>query len=454
MKRWGLVWIVAILSCIPIILVRSADPGLLQDSDTAFLLKVIRTQQDPAYWFTHDWPLQNHFYRPVSTLAFELDNWLHGNQAAGYGLMNALIACACVLLLAWLMRELSDSLALALGCTALFGLWHWASLGWLSTLLLYGAWLIGFLGIFRHGFRIGRFLPACGALSYLAIEIIGIESFSYRIVHWLPGRTASVMTLFCLAAMAAYARFERTTALRLEPVPTAMDEPAGTRSSVVDDSKPMAPWIWLVISFLACALALGSYEQAVMLPAAISAIAVSLRLQRYQVRWFWLTVFWGLLGLYILARKQFLPAGVSGYQDQQLLAGTGGLFTFLANYVFPSRATVLTLARSLDVGPSLLLLGQLYSWLWSIFSNIAGYVAAFRHWILGLTGFALSITAYLPMAWLHQFEHYHYWPMALRTLFVLVLAWGAWELCVIAVSPPARKAPPRQTPAPGSLPHL
>jgi hypothetical protein len=452
MKSWGLVWLVALLSSIPILLSRSTSPGLLQDSDTGFLLKIIRQRGDPAYWFTHDWPLMNHFYRPISTMTFEMDNALYGDHAWGYGLTNALLCCTAVFLLAWLVRELTDSIPIAAFCTALFGIWHWEATGWMAPWVGYFAAAIGFLGLFRHGFKVGLWLPAVAALAFFARELSGIAPLYFRMVGWLPGRTASVMTVFCLIAMAGYARYERLSAERLEPNPTSLDEPAGTRGTVLSGGRTRFAGIWLFISILCVFFALGSYEQAVMLPAALLGVAVSLRLQRYQVRWGWQAAFWGALVLYFLARRAFLPEGASAYQDQQFAGGNMGKVLFLSDYLLPSLGAVLTQVRVLDMGWSLMVTPHLYIAIWRAVANVYGYVAAARHWALALTGFSLSAIAYLPMAWLHQFDHYHYWPMALRTLFVAVLGWGAWELCVIAVSPRARQAPTRPSPAPGSLP--
>lgn len=452
MKRWGLVWVVSILSCVPILLLRATGKGLLEDSDTAFLLKIIRERQDPMYWFTHDWPLMNHFYRPISTLPFELDNALYGNQAWGYGLTNALICCLCIFLLAWLMRELTDSIPLTVATTALFGLWHWNWLGsalpWIGHLV----WVIGFLGIFRHGFKVRFWLPAVAAFAYLMSEMNGIVPLYYRMVGWIPGRTASVMTIFCLISMAAYARYERTSAKREDAKPTSMDEPAGTRSTVLTEATSKAPWLWALVALVAAVLAFGAYEQAVMLPTALLGVAVSLRLQRYRVRWSWQIGFWSLIILYYLVRKAFLPEGTSGYQLQQFRDGPGVFFSITA-YILPCLSSLYMQSKMLDLGFALLTTGPIYSAIWETIGNAMGFVAARRHWVLALTGLALSFLTYLPMAWLNQFDHYHYWPMALRSLFVVVLAWGTWELIVIAISPPARKAPPRPAPAPGSLPH-
>ncbi|MCC7229984.1 MAG: hypothetical protein IT203_06290 [Fimbriimonadaceae bacterium] len=449
MKSWGIAGLIALFACIPIFLSRVSSASLLTDTDTAFLLKIIREKQSPLSWFTSDWPLQNHFYRPISTLSFELDNALYGNDAAGYGSTNALLCCACILLLAWLLRELTDSLPMTVGGTLIFASWHSGFSPTLAAWLAYSTYLIGFLGLFRHGFKFLKWLPAVGAIAFLGAELSGIVPLYGRMVAWLPGRTASVMTVFCLIAMAAYARYERTSATRRDAEPTAMDEPA-TKSTIQSIATPKAPILLIVLAGLATAIALGSYEQAVMLPAALFGVALSFKLRRYQVRWGWQAMFWGLLIAYFVIRKAYVPSEISGYQAQQFRTGYGIAFSALS-YGLPSIQSAYTFIKIYD-SVDLLMTTLPYLTLWGIWANLCGLLAAFRHWILGLAGLGLSFIAYLPMAWLNQFEHYHYWPMALRTLFVVVLAWGVWELCVIAVSPPIRQAPPRPSPAPGSLP--
>ena len=452
MKRWAWVWIAAVLSCIPILSLRNSSSALLQDTDTAFLLKQIRAEGDPWRWFTHDWPLGNHFYRPISTLTFQLDNALYRNQAAGYGLTNALLCCACVILLAWAVREITDSAPIAIASTVIFALWHAEWLVRASTYFAYIALLIGFFGLFRHGFKVRYWLPAVAAFGFLCVELRGIAPLQFRMIEWLPGRTASTMTVFCLAAIAAYARFERRSAIRTEAPPTSMDEPAGTRSSSATESGGKFDVLWAVASLLFCALALGSYEQAVMLPAALVAVGVSFRYRRYQVRWIWPILSWGLLILYYIARRSFLPEGVSSYQSQQFRSGPG-VYMDLATYILPCLTTLYFALQILDLGWIVLIGKQVYEAIWIAYGNVAGFLSLRRHWVLAATGYSLSCLAFLPMAWLNRFDHYHYWPMAMRSLFVTMLAIGVWDLTVTALSPPARQAPPRPAAAPGSLPH-
>jgi len=468
MKRWSVALIVAVLSCVPILLRHATNPALLQDTDTKVLLQTIRERNAPMSWFTSDWPLENHFYRPLPTLTFEADNRLYKDDAAGYGMTNALLCAVCVLLLAWFLREITDSVALTAAGTALFGLWHWGNTGWLSWAVLHGAAALAiadlaihgvkglnkatlrdFPKLFQKGSKLRRWVFAYAAAVFLCTELNGIVGFESRMIAWLPGRTASVMTVFCLTALAAYARYERTSAKQTPAEPTATDEPA-TKSSVQATTASRQSWLWAILAFVASVLAFASYEQAVMLPTALFGVAVSFRLRRYQVRWGWQVAFWSLIVAYWLVRHAYIPSGTSSYQAQQFRHGPG-VYVALFDYLSPGMTALNNLRETWD-GLMILVTDRVYSTVWYAYANASALLAAGRHWVLALTGFALSFFAYLPMAWLKPFDHYHYWPMALRSLYVVVLAWGVWELIVNALSPTPKQAPKRPTPAPGSKP--
>ena len=452
MKRWIVALIAVLIACLPILINRAQGPGLLQDSDTAVLLDAIRYRADPMSWFRGDWPLQNHFYRPISTLAFEMDNKLYGNNAAGYGLTNALLCVTCVLTLFWFLRELTKSpTSSALGAI-LFALWHFASFPyWALDLLGWFTWLTLIVGLIRHGKQVRQYVPAFFILLFFSSELSGIKLLYSRMIAWLPGRTASVMTVFALAALAAYARSERLKGLALvkDEVPSPLTPPA-TRSTKVAEA-PRAGWPWAIASVLFTALALGSYEQAVMLPACILAVAMTMRCMGYKPSWAWQGAFWGLLIGYLALRYEILPHTSSAYQKQQLRYGAGVLLD-LSAYVFPAVGSWPSL--SVMSGFLVFFTDAPYrlAMLWA--TNIVGFYQLRREWILGLAGWGMSSLAFLPMAWVKLFEHYHYWPMALRTIFVLAIGKVAIQLVATAWCPPTLQAPPRSVPAPGSLPRL
>ncbi len=455
MKRW-LIWLaIPVLIAVGVVLGHSRSPGLLQDTDTKVLLEKIRETQDPMAWFTGDWPLENHFYRPISTLSFEFDNAVHGSNPAGYALTNAILAAACILLFFWFLRELTDVPWMAGTATILFGLWHFqqSPLGWLPTAMMWAAGLV-WLGLLR-GFR--NFWPVLLAslgLVFLAMQFGPMEPIYQIMLGWIPGRTASVMMVFVLISLAAYCRYERLTAGRMPaPEPTAEDLPA-TKSTAATASAGKAPWLWLGVSVFGLILALGSYEQAVMLPASLLGVAIIFRLHhRRKPHWAFHAINWAVLFGYLALRSAVLPDTASSYQEQQFRTGPGVLLS-LADYLLPGLQPLQQFWIVATVG----ILMALQANFWLPLIEAGGWLAAWgsawrdrRRWLtLGML--LLSFFAFLPMAWLHQFGHYHYWPNAMRSLYIVLLMIAVGQLVANAIAPRGIQAPPRRDPAPGSLP--
>jgi hypothetical protein len=449
-KRWGICFIVVLLSCVPIYLQRHSDPALLRDSDTAVLLSVIRREQAPFSWFVRDWPLENHFYRPVSTLVFEMDNALYGNNAAGYGLTNALLCIACVLLLFWFLREFFDRPLPAAAASVLFALWHYQGALALAEYFTYGSWAVLAL-MLLPGRKWWPPVVLFLCLYYVGWEMAGLRDLSHKVYDWIPGRTASTMTLFALISLAAYARYERVSAGRDLREATALDVPA-TKSTVPAAAGSRVAGLFAIGSVLACALAMGSYEQAVMLPAALLVVAVAMRRFGFRVRWGWHAAFWSLLVAYLALRSAFIGWGGSQYQDQQI-RGTDSALLTLADYALPIAGHIWQFVGGFT-DLFLLLSSQAQAVAMLLISHVATVYVAARKWVLVLAGYLLSVLAFLPMAWLNasDFHHYHYWPMAMRAAFLAALGWAALEFLPIAASRPALQAPARPDPAPGSLP--
>jgi hypothetical protein len=449
--------IAVLLACLPILMSRSSDAGLLRDTDTAVLLQTIRERSAPLSWFAGDWPLGNHFYRPVSTLSFELDNALYGSNAAGYGLTNALVCIACVLLLFWFLRELTDRIEIAAPAAVIFALWHVNGLGWLEP-ALYWFGVAALLAMLLPGRSWKPPILAALTLIFVGEELSALVPLQTRMIAWLPGRTASVMSLFALLSLAAYARYERTSSHRDPPPEPGPLDPPATKGTALRPAPSRTAWAWGLLSVIALALAFGSYEQAVMVPALLFGAACCLRLQRLRVRWAWQAAFWGLLGGYLVLRNVLVPSDVSGYQAQQFRSGPG-VWTSLLDYFVPSAS--LLWQGFLVYDPSFMFAeGGVYGLVATfpfratlgVASTLGAATAAARSWLLPFTGWMLSGLAFLPMAWLKHFDHYHYLPMALRAFFVSAMLGVAGRALVSAVSRPAIQAPPRRDPAPGSLP--
>lgn len=451
MKRWLPALILAAACCIPLYSMRSSSPVLLQDTDTLAMLQGIQERDSPLSWFTSDWPLGNHFYRPLPTLTFELDNRLAPADPSQFGLTNALLCMGCTLLLFWFLRELTDSPWISVASTALFVGWQldrsWMlgdSLPWLIPPI------IG-VGIWRHRLSFGPWMTASLAILYLSSQLSGMSFLYFRMIAWLPGRTASVMTLFALAALASYARYERLASGRLPPPsPTALDPNVSMKSE--EPKAPKLPWVWVALAYLFTMGALASYEQAIMLPAILMGVAIVFRLSRRIPHWYAHIGFWLLLIGYWILRREFVPSEVSGYQAQQFRSGPG-VWMSLVEYVLPCANLIQPMFEMLENGFLALFMSGFYQNLLGIASNISGITAVFRskYWVTALGSFLMSLFAYLPMAWLKPFDHYHYWPMALRSVFVVLLGAATAQSVLIAISPPAVQAPSRQNPAPGSL---
>lgn len=449
--RWAI--FAAVLLCLPLWLGRATSDGLLNDSDTRFLLMKLGEYKDPFRWFTNDWPLENHFYRPISTLFFELDLRLHGSSAAGYGATNALLCIACALAVFWLGWELFRSSAKALLMQGLFVWWVAGRSIPLLDLAPYLCLIVVFLSAIR--FRTVRKdqIFAIGAAFFLPTLLSPISSkLSNDTLLWLPGRTATSMGLFCLIAMASYLRFERQSGEKLPALaPSATDVPA-TRTTKIHETVRGGSG-WFAMSLFASALAMGAYEQAVMIPFVIFLLGFWLRTERIQARFSLQMGYWVVLFGYIAVRLSVIPIQPSRYQSQQFRSGIGWMFDVM-NYLFPGANVLPALWGSLTVGALILLSSQFWSTLSFPLCNVSFWLTmkgSLKRAIILLFGATL---AFLPMAFLNQFGHYHFWPAALMAAFCVVALEAFWKALVTAVSPQALQAPPRSSRAPGSLPHL
>lgn len=445
MKRWLPWFVIPLVFSVWVLVTRASGSGLLEDSDTRVLLANIQERGNPWSWFAGDWPLFNHFYRPVSTLAFEMDFAIWGKNAAGFGLTNAILAVICIWLCFWVVRELTDH-PLTVGlATLIFGIAH-VNVGFLGMV---GGWfwalaLLCLAGLGRGKLR-ERWWPVLlgvGGCVFFADLLPGQMDIWYRVVGWLPGRTASVMTVFALISVAAYARYERIGSGVREAEPTAMDLPA-TKGTVVTQSGK-GNWVWVVVSALGLVLALGSYEQAVILPGLLTGVCIWFGLQRRRVRWINLVWMWGLLVGYLVLRASVVPSEVSGYQDQQFRTGAG-LYLDLLSYLLPGFDTAGQFWGSVSLGAIALLTAMPWVLGLAMVGNSVSMVGLWgspRRW-WGVGALLMGFVAYLPMAWLKFFAHYHYLPSVFYALFVAVMGPVVLGWVVEALSPSRVKAPVR-----------
>lgn len=307
---------------------------------------------------------------------------------SGFLFTNAVLALGCVLALVWLMRELGfRPLEKALGA--------WILLVWLVEPLIWVAGLIGvalMAGFPDLGWPSGKrawalLLP----LPFIFHELTGVESLPGRIMDWVPGRTASCATFFGLFALAAWVAARRQ------------------------------PW-WIVPSTASLYLALGSYEQAVILPFLMIGTAGLLVLQKRAISLWLLLPPIACLVVYAVLRQSILPPGPSGYIDQQMRS-TGLSWHALSDYLFPVHRDISSLKIRWETG--------VYAWLdsgtWTAMFRLISFVAVSlmvwkspHRWRL-IWCYVASAVAFLPMAFLKPFEHYHLMPMAIRAAFVAAL---------------------------------
>lgn len=447
-----------VLACLAIALFCRAR-GLVPESDrdTFFILSAIKQRANTFSWFTTDWPLQNGFYRPITVLSFAIDIALSRGGLYDYGLSAVFYCALCILAVFWLARELTNSPPVATASALLFALWqtpievHWDWICW--TL----AFLILLVGVARHRLHVARYLPAVLAVAFVATELRGVHlreapsGFYIGVLHWIPSRTATLMTLFALSSMAAYARYLRKGTINSAANISPLDLPA-TRTSTENTTETKGTILWLIGSFLLALLALGSYEQAVMLPVVLFVVGLIFHFKGHPVKWQWQLVFWAEVLAYLLVRRAILPATISEYANQQLRVGLTALLSEL-NYVLPCSVYAGGWIKQFALGTTVLMVGLFWSFPLQVASNAAAYIGAFRQNRVVMLMWLCSIFAFLPMAFLKPFSHYHYWAMSLRSIFVVLLIAAVWKMVLSAVSLPAVQAPQRSSPAPGSLPH-
>jgi hypothetical protein len=404
-------------------------------------------QHGTLRWLFGDWLLENGFYRPVSSLSIALDYALYGEAGWGFRLTNCLLMILTVLGAGALVRAyarlagtpyaewlaLGVGVALSLqqtGLTSVVAKWSaWWFVGAVVGIVASGKVLPPSLRFppLREGNRVGAGSPlrreesqigavppagrgnlkegvqvilALGALFWGFDRLLATEYT--RLITWVPSRTALLGTMFGVWAM--YALLQGTTRRQ---------------------------WGWLVLGGGLYLLALGSYEQPVTLVGVVGALA------------FWRRRDWGGWGarafavaagcavLVFALRFALLPAEPTTYQRQQLRSSLSGpVFTYLTELLPPVGQWQYWRA----VGAQLeVLLVDKTGWDHLVGTLLyLGVLAAVLRW-RGLLGGAWlwHALAFLPMAFLHFFEHYMYLPQLGKTLFdVGLIAWGIRQLGV------------------------
>ncbi|BCW95849.1 MAG: hypothetical protein KatS3mg018_1331 [Fimbriimonadales bacterium] len=362
-------------------------------------------------WLWGDWLLENGFYRPISSLSIALDYTLYGEASWGFRLTNWLLM-ALTALGAWALARAyarlvgsphADWLALGVGValslqqTGLTGIVaKWSA--WWFVAAAVGV-CISITGWARHS-RVSGFqlLLMLGALFWGFDRLLGTEYT--RLITWVPSRTALLGALFSVWAMYA----------------------------LVQGATQRRGW-QLALGGGLYLLALGSYEQPIALVPLVGALA------------FWRRRDWGGWGarafatvalgaaLILALRFALLPAEPTTYQRQQLRSSLSGpIFSYLTELLPPTGQWQYW--RSVGTNLEVLLVDRAgWDHLAGTLLYLGVLTAAWR-W-RGLLGGAWlwHALAFLPMAFLHPFEHYMYLPQLGKTLFdVGLIAWGLERL--------------------------
>jgi hypothetical protein len=396
-----------------------------ENHDTRTLLKETRKHEDALRWWVNDWPLGNGFYRPIPTMAFLMDDALYHNNLNMYRLTNWFIGLGCALLLVWMVWEIFRDTLGALCCGIVFSLWQsglahdlpMQSAGnWLGIALLAFALLPGRGGLWKGIVAASLAMVVGRELSgWLEKMDIVQASFSFRNISWPPGRTATIMALFVIPCVAAYCRWERTR-----------------RNG----------WMWLSLGCLT--LGFFTYEQTVVVPAVLIACAVALRLEGVRVRWRFHLIPWFMLFIYAGLHRTYLED--TRYKKQAFRGPKGGWADVLV-WLFPGAFEMRFMPGFFtdEIGWLFWLVKDFWYFSGQIVSNFIAYWEARKEWLPAGFGLLVSVGTFLPMAFQHPLAHYHYLPMAFRSIFVTWLMLILWRAAIAAVR---RRAAAPETPLP------
>lgn len=376
--------------------------NLLTDTDTAAIIQGIQKNPHPLHWFQGDWPLGNHFYRPVSTLPFQFDVAVWGTREFGWALTNFLLVWGGIVAFAWFLLELRVQRAIWAGSTLLFTLWN-LDYGSYAQMVGGAAFVVAAVWLFKQQRPSPRLLVLPMLLAiFLVFELGGASVLQARMLGWVPGRTASTMTIFAFLALAGFARTLR-----------------------VGGWAARAWWLGGLM------LALGAYEQAVMVPALMTGLCLLSTLEGTKEKPGWVEWLgpWAVLVAYIFLRRAILPETPSAYQSQSLRS-SGFSMVAMESYLFPGVLAWSNLLVATSTSWILLFTQAAMRNVLLIASSVANSVMLLfskGNWLPKFAYVAAAV-AYLPMAWLHTFDHYHFFPMAFKALFVVSAAAGlfAW----------------------------
>ncbi|GBC94084.1 hypothetical protein HRbin15_02591 [bacterium HR15] len=238
-------------------------------------------------------------------------------------------------------------------------------------------------------------------------RLMGVEY--ERLISWVPSRTALLMT-----ALAIWSLYCLLVGLGNQ-----------TPAEPIKVQRPR--WGWLLAAFGLYLLALGAYEQAIALLPLWLGLAL------------WQRNAWGKMSGVVIAgmlaaaclivclRLSLLPLEPSRYQQQQLRSSLVGPLWDYFSELFPPVGDWNYWQIALSQ-PSLWLFKEPWDHLMMLLAYI-GVLVALLQWrkILSAALLWQAIT-FLPMTFLHPFEHYTYLPqLGKATMDVGLLLWAVWR---------------------------
>ncbi|MCS7208544.1 MAG: hypothetical protein NZ874_03140 [Fimbriimonadales bacterium] len=415
------------------------DDGLyesFENGDTRTILQRLQQPHSAWEWFIGDWVLGNGFYRPLPSVLYQIDYSLWGADLLAWKWANGLLAVLNALLVVVFGWALSGRRDFALISGLIFSFWQTGLLpappSWLAWVGLAAGVLRGWLmGNLRQGIL-------WGSVAFTLVLELGFipmqwdlhqQSFAYRAVGWIPGRTATLMTLFALIALTGACLYARTGKAR-----------------------------WAVAGLSGFVGALLSYEQAVALPILIGLAAwaaastrplaserqepnqqmpsgkatATARGKNNSLR---RALILSLLCLILLAPyTAFYHARIPVHTDyhQQRLRRFRTIPETTLNWLVPPATKVGILWDVVPTAPLLLLFPSF----WGAHMGLAAYLVAL--WVglrarQGWLGWLGALIAYAPLMPVMPLMHYYYLPAVFRASWAGILL-----LCLLTLRPTRR----------------
>jgi len=386
------------------------DDGLwdnFENLDTRVILRRLQQPHSVWAWFVGDWVLGNGFYRPLPSMLYQADYWLWGDALLHWKWTNGLLATASALVLVGFVYTLTRRRSVALTVGLAFTLWQtgfappvplWVGFGLLIAGVVWGYWQ----GDWRRG-------AVWGALAFALVVEWGFvgnlpdihtKSFAYRAMGWIPGRTATLMTLFALLALWGAAGYARTGRAR-----------------------------WAVLAVGGFVGAMLSYEQFLALPVLMALVVWAVRPPRALAIRAGAVCLACLLLLipYAAFYRLHIPTQTQ-YHQQRIKRQKTLPMTALTWLVPPAHEAWMQVDLACTAPFNLL-----FSRFWLAQVGLVAYLVALRYGLrlrYGWLGWLGSLLAYAPAAPLLPLMHYYYLPAVLRALW-----WGILLLCLYTLRP-------------------